>query len=94
MKAIRLLITGHVQGVGYRDWLVAEARRLGISGWVRNIGHDQVEAMLAGKPDAVAACLRACHRGPPLAAVDKITQSTGDDSAEQGFVKRPSLPAL
>jgi acylphosphatase len=94
MKGIHLLIRGHVQGVGFRDWLVGEARRLGINGWVRNIGQDQVEAMLAGESDAVEACLRACRLGPPLASVYGITQSIAEIPTEQGFVKRPSLPAL
>jgi acylphosphatase len=94
MKAVHLFITGHVQGVGFRDWLFGEAQRLGISGWVRNIGQDQVEATLAGESDAVEECLRACPLGPPLASVYGITQSSAEVPTEQGFVKRPSLPAL
>ncbi len=94
MKATRLLIVGRVQGVGFRDWLTGEARRLQVSGWVRNVGHDQVEAVLAGEVSAVEECLRACRRGPPAAMVESITDSIAEPPAEPGFVKRPSVPAL
>jgi acylphosphatase len=68
MKSSHVVISGRVQGVGFRDWLVGEARRLGLDGWVRNVGHDKVEALLAGDSAAVEECLRACRRGPPAAA--------------------------
>jgi acylphosphatase len=94
MKAKHLIITGRVQGVGYRDWLVAQATRLGIAGWVRNAGHDTVEALLAGDPGAVEECLRACRRGPPAAEVATITDEIAEPPAEPGFFKRPSVPGL
>jgi acylphosphatase len=93
MRATRIIITGRVQGVGFRDWLIAEAHRLGIEGWVRNVGNDRVEALLAGPPAAVAECLHACLRGPKLASVTSITEHIADPPAEPGFVKRPSVPS-
>ncbi len=93
MKATHLLITGRVQGIGFRDWLVAEANRLGLDGWVRNIGYDKVEALIAGDTEAVEECLRACRRGPPMAAVDSITDTHAEPPSEPGFVKRASLPS-
>jgi acylphosphatase len=92
MKAKHLLITGRVQGLGYRDWLVAQARRLGLAGWVRNVGHDAVEALIAGDTGAVEECLRLCRRGPPMATVDSITDNIAEPPREPGFVKRASLP--
>jgi acylphosphatase len=92
MTAARLLITGQVQGVGYRDWLVREAGRLGLSGWVRNVGFDAVEALLAGDPDSVAAGIRACWRGPRSAVVEDISAMPAEPPAEPGFVRRASLP--
>jgi acylphosphatase len=94
MKAAHLIITGRVQGVGYRDWLVKQARRLGLDGWVRNLGHNQVEALLAGETAAVAECLHACRRGPALAMVASIREEIAAPPAEPGFVKRPSLASL
>jgi len=91
MKATHVIITGRVQGVGFRDWLVAQAHKLGIAGWVRNVGDDGVEALLAGDPGAVEECLHACRRGPPYASIDTITDRIAEPPADPGFVKRPSL---
>jgi acylphosphatase len=94
MKARHLIITGHVQGVGYRDWLVQQARRLALAGWVRNVGAGQVEALIAGDPGAVEECLHACRLGPPAAVVDTIVDRIADPPAEPGFVKRASIASL
>src|SRR5580658_7970355 len=72
MKSLHLLITGRVQGVGFRDWLIREAKRLSLSGWVRNIGADTVEAIIAGPDEAIDLCLQRCWRGPALAEVTDI----------------------
>ena len=50
---MHLVISGRVQRVWYRDWMVAEARVLGVSGRVRNRGDGQVEALVSGADDAV-----------------------------------------
>ena len=94
MKAKHLVITGRVQGVDYRNWLVAEAQRLGLSGWCRNAGHNAVEALIAGETDALEECLRTCRRGPPAALVEAITDTMAEPPAEPGFVKRASIGAL
>jgi acylphosphatase len=74
MNAHRLRIEGRVQGVGYRAWMVREARRLGLSGWVRNRPDGSVEAVVAGPEPAVQALLTACRRGPAAARVDRIVE--------------------
>jgi acylphosphatase len=68
----RLVITGRVQGVGYRDWAMANARRLGLRGWVRNHVDGSVEALVVGDEDAVGKMIEACRHGPPLAKVDAV----------------------
>ena len=77
MKARRVVIAGRVQGIGYRDWMVQEAVRLGVHGWVRNRRDGTVEALVGGEEAAVQALLSACRRGPPLAAVHDITEEFG-----------------
>lgn len=91
MRARRLLIEGRVQGVGYRDWLVREATRLGLSGWVRNRADGRrVEAVVAGEEPAVQALLTACRRGPLLARVERIEESFAEMPEEEGFRRRPT----
>ncbi len=48
MRAYRFLVTGRVQGVGFRAYVQAEARRMGYTGWVRNRRDGSVEAVVAG----------------------------------------------
>ncbi len=69
---VHLTISGRVQGVSYRVWLKAEADARGISGWTRNRGNGDVEAVLAGSPDAVRTLCELCRSGPPMARVDQI----------------------
>ena len=91
MTAIRIVIAGEVQGIGYRDWMCAQADALGVSGWVRNRSDGTVEALLAGDRGAVQELLRACRRGPRLAKVSDITEHFAETPEEPGFVRRPTL---
>jgi acylphosphatase len=68
----RLSIKGRVQGVGYRDWAMETAQRLGLSGWVRNRIDRSVEALVVGDDDAVGRMIEACRHGPALARVDAV----------------------
>jgi len=90
VNALRLLIAGRVQGVGYRDWMLQEAERLGLRGWVRNRPDGAVEALVAGEEAAVRALLSACRRGPLLARVDTIAQEAATAPAEPGFRRLPT----
>ncbi len=84
-------IAGRVQGVGYRDWLVEEARAHGLAGWVRNRRDGTVEALLAGDLPGVQAVLLACRRGPPAARVDSIEEKLAEDPDAPGFVRLPTF---
>lgn len=92
MTAKRLRIEGEVQGVGYRAWMVREAVRLGVSGWVRNRGDGSVEALVHGDTAAVEELLRACRRGPLAAVVTLIHEELAEPAAEPGFHALPSVP--
>jgi acylphosphatase len=91
MIAKRLIIEGDVQGVGYRDWLIATARKIGLAGWVRNRKDGTVEAVLAGDADAVEEVARACRRGPRMANVTTINETICDLPPNRDFVKRPGV---
>ena len=80
-KFVRVTIGGDVQGVGYRAWMEMEARAGGVRGWVRNRLNGDVEALLAGPPDAVEALCAACWRGPAQARVEKVEVVDADPAA-------------
>ena len=87
----RLTITGRVQGVGYRDWAMTTARRLGLSGWVRNRSDGSVEALIVGDETAVGTMIEACRRGPALARVETVDVEPVDlDILPQGFTLLPT----
>lgn len=88
--AIRLIISGRVQGVGYRYWTVGEARRLGLEGWVRNLADGRVEILAFGPQDRLDRLENACHAGPPAARVLAVARSLGGDDGSKGFCEKPT----
>jgi acylphosphatase len=78
----RLRVRGRVQGVAFRWSTRAEARRLGVDGWVRNLPDGSVEAVLEGPADAVARAEAFCGVGPPAARVDGVDAR---DEAPEGL---------
>ncbi len=88
----RLTVTGRVQGVGYRDWTIATARRLGLTGWVRNRSDGSVEALIVGDDQAVGRMIEACRQGPAAAHVDAVDIEPVDlDVLPQGFTQLPTV---
>ena len=84
--ARRFLISGRVQGVGFRFFTAAAARREGVHGWVRNLPDGRVEAAAEGEADAVERFERAVRQGPRGARVEHV--EVGDDvqaGRETGF---------
>jgi acylphosphatase len=70
--ARRYLISGRVQGVGFRYFAQAVAAREGLHGWVRNLPDGQVETSAEGEAESVDRFERAIHHGPPGARVDRV----------------------
>ena len=89
--ALRVVVTGRVQGVGYRAWIVRQARRLGLAGWVRNRADGSVELLAAGPPDALDALLEACRRGPPLARVEAVETQAAEPPEHANFVQAATV---
>ena len=91
MVAYHLSITGRVQGVGFRAFVVAMAQAHGLRGWVRNRHDGSVEALLIGDSDAVTAAIDECGHGPSLARVDRIEKLPASDDGSAGFTPRPTV---
>lgn len=69
---VRVLISGRVQGVGFRYWIRRKATRLGVEAEARNLENGQVEAVFRGEKEAVLKMIEICKQGPPLARVDQV----------------------
>jgi acylphosphatase len=87
--AKHLLISGRVQGVGFRYSMAEEAGRLGATGWVRNRRDGTVEAVLDGPAGVVDALLAWARRGPPSARVIEVLISESTETFER-FETRPT----
>ena len=85
MRAVNVIISGQVQGVGYRYWCYEQANKLGISGWVRNLKSGEVEAEFCGTSDNVNQMIKLCEVGPRWANVTTVTVSSAELSATQAF---------
>ena len=75
---VNVVVSGIVQGVGFRYSAQSEGQRLGLNGWVRNLHTGQVEAEAEGDEKAVADFVAWCNRGPAAASVDgvEVTQKS------------------
>lgn len=71
---VRVRITGRVQGVGFRYHTCHQARKLGVTGWVRNMTDGSVSAEFQGNQDTIDLMLAWCQRGPMTARVAAVEQ--------------------
>jgi acylphosphatase len=84
-RSVRVLISGGVQGVGFRYWTERQAGRLGLSGWVRNLASGDVEALFSGPREALDAMLAACREGPREARVARVEVVGEEEPVTGGF---------
>ena len=92
METRRLLITGQVQGVGFRHHTVQTAQKLGIVGWVRNHRDGAVEAVITGSDEQIAAMIDWARIGPASAEVNGITVEQIDPPIDYaGFAQRETV---
>ncbi|HZC37120.1 MAG TPA: acylphosphatase [Sphingomicrobium sp.] len=85
MIARRVRVTGRVQGVFFRAWTRDEARRLGVSGWVRNCDDGSVEAHVEGDEAAVEQLIGKMRNGPPDAHVTDFQVSNAAAAGSGSF---------
>ncbi|MBS02079.1 MAG: acylphosphatase [Gammaproteobacteria bacterium] len=85
MMTVRIIVSGRVQGVGYRQWTLAEARSLGLAGYVFNRIDGDVEAVFHGAESAVGTMLERCRRGPFFARVTNVAERPAEVPPSDGF---------
>ncbi|NVM77329.1 acylphosphatase [Duganella sp. SG902] len=89
--AKRLLITGLVQGVGYRASFERQAVALGLRGWVRNRRDGSVEAEVDGDAAALEAITSWARKGPPAARVDHVAIEESATPVAEAFRILPTV---
>ena len=72
MQRVRLIISGDVQGVGFRAWIKGVARKLGLGGFVKNREDGAVEVVAEGERESLEILMKECHDGPEVAFVEKV----------------------
>ncbi len=81
-ERLHAVISGRVQGVGFRAFVLQTASAYGLKGWCRNIGWDKVEVLAEGSRVNLEGLLADLTRGPSMAVVDKVipewSQATGE----------------
>ncbi len=70
--SVQVIVTGRVQGVGFRYFVLQEANKLKVVGWVRNCSDGTVEALGCGTSAQLDAWADALRQGPPTSRVDRI----------------------
>ena len=72
LKQVHLYIKGDVIGVGFRAWTKIQAKIIGVTGWVRNVDGDWVEALLQGEEEKVKQIIELIKKGPPVSHVSDV----------------------
>jgi len=88
MVRAHVIISGLVQGVFFRAYTQKEAQALGLSGWVRNLPDERVEAVFEGEKAAVNEMIAWCWEGSPSAKVTKVEVAWEKPKGLQGFELR------
>lgn len=86
-----IIVTGHVQGVFFREWTVMTAKELGIAGWVRNLREGPVEIYAVGEPAQIEHFIAELHKGSAASRVDAVDARPTDIQDVSGFMRRGTL---
>lgn len=87
-EARRWLVSGRVQGVGFRYFVERKAVELGLNGWVRNLDDGRVEAYAAGPAERLSDLAAALHLGPRMAEVRGVEEVEDVVQKMAGFTVR------
>jgi len=85
VAAYRYLIDGRVQGVGYRYFVLHEARSLGVSGHARNLPDGRVEVVAEAAEEVLADFEARLRKGPAFASVTEVNRTPIPEPGRPGF---------
>lgn len=75
MQRVHLIISGTVQGVGFRSWAKWQAKKLNLSGWVKNRDDESVELVAEGAEGKLNELVKRCQKGPDASYVKNVDVS-------------------
>jgi acylphosphatase len=81
----RVVVSGQVQGVFFRDTCRRYAQAYGVRGWVRNCPDGTVEAVFEGEPKGVETMIEWVRKGPSMAQVDRVEVTEEEPAGERSF---------
>jgi acylphosphatase len=86
---LHIWVSGRVQGVGFRAFVMQSGALLGLTGWVKNIGYDQVETLAEGPREALERFMEVVKTGPRASRVDevRVEWETPDGEYQSFYVK-------
>lgn len=82
MFTAHIFISGFVQGVGFRQFIKKSAEQVRVTGWVRNLPDNRVEAILQGSKEKIDEMIAVCENGPFLSEVKNVVVEWDDNSTE------------
>jgi acylphosphatase len=82
---IHVIISGDVQGVGFRQFVRYNAKKLNIKGWVKNLPDGNVEGMFTGNRQNLNTMIEFCKKGPFLSRVENIELNELPDREFESF---------
>lgn len=82
LRQLRMIVSGRVQGVGFRYTARDEAQDLGLKGWVRNRPSGEVEIIAEGREDVLKMLAAWAHLGPPAAHVSRVHEEWSEYSGQ------------
>jgi acylphosphatase len=90
-RAVRLVVSGKVQGVFYRGWTVETATKLALDGWVRNRADGTVEVFLYGRSEQIDQMTLKAKSGPKMAMVEHVEIIPAIGVTPKGFKQKPTV---
>ncbi len=82
MKAVKIIVSGRVQGVGFRSFIYSKANELKLNGYVKNLNNTDVEIVISGDKDKINEMIDIIKKGSPWSHIDNIIT---DEINEQDF---------